>query len=141
MGCHALLQGIFPTQGSNPRLLHLAQRQAGSSPLSAIWEAFAYSWLTGLWETKVCPLSRPGTPCHGGDTYAQPPVGFCPSASSCNTSLPIANKADGWARYRICGVRCQLRMRFAYPCSNCATILNTAATQPSFHQGWKTYWA
>ena len=23
VGCHALLQGIFPTQGSNPRLLHL----------------------------------------------------------------------------------------------------------------------
>ena len=22
MGCHALLQGIFPTQGSNPGLLH-----------------------------------------------------------------------------------------------------------------------
>ena len=22
MGCHALLQGIFPTQGSNPCLLH-----------------------------------------------------------------------------------------------------------------------
>ena len=30
MGCHALLQGIFPTQGSNSGLLHW---QAGSSPL------------------------------------------------------------------------------------------------------------
>ena len=29
-GCHGLLQGIFPTQGSNPRLLHW---QAGSLPL------------------------------------------------------------------------------------------------------------
>ena len=25
MGCHALLQGIFPTQGSNPGLLHHRQ--------------------------------------------------------------------------------------------------------------------
>ena len=25
MGCHALLQGIFPTQGSNPGLLHCKQ--------------------------------------------------------------------------------------------------------------------
>ena len=25
MGCHFLLQGIFPAQGSNPRLLHLLQ--------------------------------------------------------------------------------------------------------------------
>ena len=28
--CHALLQGIFPTQGSNPCLLHLLHCQAGS---------------------------------------------------------------------------------------------------------------
>ena len=31
MGCHFLLQGIFPTQGTNPRLLH---SQADSLPLS-----------------------------------------------------------------------------------------------------------
>ena len=33
-GCHALLQGIFPTQGSNPHLLHLLHWQAGSLPLA-----------------------------------------------------------------------------------------------------------
>ena len=33
VGCHALLQGIFPTQGSNPCLLHLLHWQAGSLPL------------------------------------------------------------------------------------------------------------
>ena len=32
-GLHALLQGIFPTQGKNPRLLHLLHCQAGSLPL------------------------------------------------------------------------------------------------------------
>ena len=31
VGCHALLQGIFPTQGSNLRLLHLLHWQVGSS--------------------------------------------------------------------------------------------------------------
>ena len=31
MGCHALLQGIFPTQGLNPCLLH---QQEGSLPLA-----------------------------------------------------------------------------------------------------------
>ena len=31
LGCHFLLQGIFPTQGSNPNLLH---QQADSLPLS-----------------------------------------------------------------------------------------------------------
>ena len=30
MGCHFLLQGIFPTQGLNPHLLRLLQREAGS---------------------------------------------------------------------------------------------------------------
>ena len=32
VGCHALLQGIFPTQGSNLRLLCLLHWQAGSLP-------------------------------------------------------------------------------------------------------------
>ena len=33
VGCHPLLQGIFPTQGLNPHLLHLLHWQAGSLPL------------------------------------------------------------------------------------------------------------
>ena len=32
--CHALLQGIFPTQGSNPRLICLLALQASSLPLA-----------------------------------------------------------------------------------------------------------
>ena len=35
VGCHALLQGIFPTQGSNPYLLHLLHWQVGSLPLAS----------------------------------------------------------------------------------------------------------
>ena len=34
VGCHALLQGIFPTQGSNPRCLHLLYRRKILYPLS-----------------------------------------------------------------------------------------------------------
>ena len=45
MGCHALLQGIFQTQGSNPRLLHLLHWQAGSLPLA--WECLQHeNWQT-----------------------------------------------------------------------------------------------
>ena len=33
VGCHVLLQGIFPTQGLNPCLLSLLHWQAGSLPL------------------------------------------------------------------------------------------------------------
>ena len=32
-GCHALLEGLFLTQGLNPHLLHLLYWQAGSLPL------------------------------------------------------------------------------------------------------------
>ena len=34
VGCHALLQGVFPTQGSNPHLSHLLPWQAGSLSLA-----------------------------------------------------------------------------------------------------------
>ena len=34
VGCHALLQGMFPPQGSNPYLLHLLHWQAGSFQLA-----------------------------------------------------------------------------------------------------------
>ena len=33
VGCHALLQGIFLTQGLNPSLLRILHWQAGSLPL------------------------------------------------------------------------------------------------------------
>ena len=39
VGCHALLQGIFPTQGSNPGLLHCRQILYGLSHLgSPFWK-------------------------------------------------------------------------------------------------------
>ena len=34
VGCHGLLQGIFPTQGSNPCLLRLLHWQADSEALA-----------------------------------------------------------------------------------------------------------
>ena len=39
VGCHFLLQGIFPTQGSNPHLLRLLNWRAGFLTTSAAWEA------------------------------------------------------------------------------------------------------
>ena len=41
VGCHALLQGIFPTQRQNPRLLHLLHWQARFFTTSTTWEAFS----------------------------------------------------------------------------------------------------
>ena len=34
VACHALLQGIFPTWGSNMQLLHIMHYQVGSLPLA-----------------------------------------------------------------------------------------------------------
>ena len=38
MGCHALLQGIFPTQGCHLHLFHLLHWQVGSLPLALPWK-------------------------------------------------------------------------------------------------------
>ena len=40
--CHALLQGIFPTQGQNPCLLSLLHWQAGSLPLVTPGQAIRF---------------------------------------------------------------------------------------------------
>ena len=50
VGCHALLQGIFPSQGWNPRLLHLLHWQAGSLPLAPPGKSLltTYLYLTQL---------------------------------------------------------------------------------------------
>ena len=53
MGCHVLLQGIFPTQGSNPGLLHW---QADSLPLS---QQGSQRGLQGA-KCSVCSFSFPG---------------------------------------------------------------------------------
>ena len=45
VGCHFLLQGIFPTQGSNPHLLH---DQADSLLLSHNLELASWSWVAQI---------------------------------------------------------------------------------------------
>ena len=48
MDCHALLQGIFPTQGSNPNLLHcsriLYHLNHLESPRILEWVTYPFSW-------------------------------------------------------------------------------------------------
>ena len=43
VGCHALLQRIFPTQGSNPRLSCLLHWQVDSLPLCHLGSCLPYS--------------------------------------------------------------------------------------------------
>ena len=42
VGCHFLLQGIFPTQGLNPCLLYLLHWQEDSLPLYHMWQIFLF---------------------------------------------------------------------------------------------------
>ena len=49
VGCHFLLQGIFPTQGSNPcRLLRLLHWRADSRPLLIMWVLFPQVSVFGI---------------------------------------------------------------------------------------------
>ena len=73
MGCHFLLQGIFPTQGSEPCLFYLQHWQAGSLPLAPPGPLNWYQTLRGaanylgrlitedsMMEAEIC-LTRRGT--------------------------------------------------------------------------------
>ena len=48
MGCHFLLQGIFPAQGSKLRLLHLLHWQSDSFPLAPPGKSYAYIYITHI---------------------------------------------------------------------------------------------
>ena len=59
VGCHAFLQGIFPTQGSNPHFLSLLHWQAGSLPLVPPVCVLSHVRLSATTWTAACqaPLS------------------------------------------------------------------------------------
>ena len=69
VGCHVLLQGILPTQGSNPHLLYLLNWQAGSLPLMPpakpmpSWGQDIHTWLWAVEHTLFWFLSVPATLC------------------------------------------------------------------------------
>ena len=66
VGCHALLQGIFPTQGWNPFLLRLMYWQAGSLPLAPPTGSVRFSSVAQSCLTLCNPMNRstPGLPIH-----------------------------------------------------------------------------
>ena len=58
VGCHALLQGIFPTQGLNPHFLNLLHWQVGSSLPGTSLVAQMVKHLPTMWETRVRSLGQ-----------------------------------------------------------------------------------
>ena len=71
VGCHALLQGIFPTQGLNPGLLHCRQilytLSHQGSPRILEWVAYPFSsgssWPTTLWDDTLQWMALIPCPC------------------------------------------------------------------------------
>ena len=67
MGCHFLLQGIFPTQGSNPGLLHcrqtLYQLSDKGSPESAVGTHISPSSCTSSHPLPIPPPRLIQSPC------------------------------------------------------------------------------
>ena len=67
VGCHALLQGIFPTQGWNPHLLCLLHWQVGSLTLAPpgklTWDTHVHSekdkQCSGLWAWRLSDELKP----------------------------------------------------------------------------------
>ena len=71
-GCHFQVQGIFPTQGLNPRLLHLLHWQTASSPLApprktilpvVLLKLFSNDWMILAKEktkNSICPSRSQG---------------------------------------------------------------------------------
>ena len=63
VGCHALLQGIFPAQGLNPFVVCLLHWQVGSLTTNAIWEAHIKKYtclkytVQLLWYIQSCPTT------------------------------------------------------------------------------------
>ena len=56
MGCYFLLQGIFPTQGLNPHILHLLYWQAYSLPLCHLDIIYIFEmpfWITHLFLLNI----------------------------------------------------------------------------------------
>ena len=78
LSCHALLQGIFPTQGLNPCLLPLPARAGRLSTTSTTWEVLDLSLCpnqaaTLIIKTRVCFTAFPTWRQCSGHLHSSPP--------------------------------------------------------------------
>ena len=84
VGCHALLQGIFPTQGSNPDLLHcrriLYQLSHQGRPRILEWVAYPFS------KGSSWPRIKPGSSALQVDSLPAELLGKPINSKQINTS-------------------------------------------------------
>ena len=87
VGCHLLLQGIFPTQGSNLGLLHCRQTLYPLSHQGSLWACWSAEWHPG--DTKTAFFSLSGSPDYTakGRQFSRP-VCKCLSLATAHWWLP-----------------------------------------------------
>ena len=92
VGCHALLQGIFPTQGSNPGLLHCRQilysLSQSRSPWILEWVAYPFS------RESSWPRNRTGVSCIAGDSLPAELPAAAAAAKSLQSCPTLCNPID-----------------------------------------------
>ncbi len=71
-GCHFLLEGIFPTQGSNSQLLHW---QVDSLPLSHQGSPRILEWVAYPFSRGSSTGIKPGSPALQADSLSSKPLG------------------------------------------------------------------
>ena len=89
VGCHALLQGIFPTQGSKLCLLHLLHWQVGSLPLVLPGKPITSTYLFLSWGNLGC-LCFTAAASVARDTRGVPPVDLGGRCSKVCTEVTVA---------------------------------------------------
>ena len=106
VGCHALLQGIFLTPGSNRCLLHLLHRQAGSLPLAPRpdpictykYVQFPFSIFEKVYLLGVCGFPHA---CNAGDLGSIPGLGRSPGNDNPLQYSSLENPMDRGVWYVI----------------------------------------
>ena len=85
MDCHALLQGIFPTQRSNPHLLCLLHWQVDSLPNRCKWKGIAATGTHGP-ENNFLHIPTDGGQCNPIPRNSHTPAASIPHASTAEAS-------------------------------------------------------
>ena len=88
VGCHFLLQAIFPTVGLNPHLLCLLHWQAGSLPLVPLGKLIYARKVKVKTLSRVRLFATPWTVAY----QAPPSMGF--SSQECWSGLPFPSPGD-----------------------------------------------
>ena len=93
MDCHALLQGIFPTQRSNPHLLCLLHWQVDSLPNRCKWKGIAATGTHGP-ENNFLHIPTDGGQCNPIPRNSHTPAASIPHASTAEASHLLSFKVN-----------------------------------------------